>query len=64
MALSVTLALSLAKRYVLFLGVNPEQVARLQKEFSIYMVGSSRISIAGISRDNVDYLAKSIAKVL
>lgn len=47
-----------------FLGVNPEQVARLQKEFSIYMVGSSRISIAGISENNVDYLAKSIAKVL
>ncbi|ABS08420.1 amino acid aminotransferase [Shewanella baltica] len=47
-----------------FLGVNPEQVARLQKEFSIYMVGSSRISIAGISEDNVDYLAQSIAKVL
>ena len=47
-----------------FLGVNPEQVARLQKEFSIYMVGSSRISIAGISEDNVDYLAQSIAKVI
>lgn len=47
-----------------FLGVNPEQVVRLQKEFSIYMVGSSRISIAGISEDNVDYLAQSIAKVL
>lgn len=47
-----------------FLGVAPEQVARLQKEFSIYMVGSSRISIAGISEDNVDYLTQSIAKVL
>lgn len=47
-----------------FLGVAPEQVARLQKEFSIYMVGSSRISIAGISEDNVDYLAQSIGKVL
>lgn len=47
-----------------FLGVNPEEVARLQKEFSIYMVGSSRISIAGISEDNVDYLAQSIAKVI
>lgn len=47
-----------------FLGVDPEQVVRLQKEFSIYMVGSSRISIAGISEDNVDYLAQSIAKVL
>ena len=47
-----------------FLGVDPEQVARLQKEFSIYRVGSSRISIAGISEDNVDYLAQSIAKVI
>ncbi|MGI2100600.1 amino acid aminotransferase [Shewanella oncorhynchi] len=47
-----------------FLGVAPEQVTRLQKEFSIYMVGSSRISIAGISEDNVDYLAQSIGKVL
>ncbi|MEI6859401.1 MAG: amino acid aminotransferase [Shewanella sp.] len=47
-----------------FLGVNSDQVVRLQREYSIYMVNSSRISIAGISLENVDYLAKSIAKVL
>ncbi|WP_076411439.1 amino acid aminotransferase [Shewanella sp. UCD-KL12] len=47
-----------------FLGVNPEQVARLQQEHSIYMVDSSRISIAGIGLGNVDYLAESIAKVI
>ncbi|PCI61988.1 MAG: aromatic amino acid aminotransferase [Gammaproteobacteria bacterium] len=47
-----------------FLGITPEQVQRLQDEFSIYMVGSSRMSIAGIANSNVDYLAKSIAKVL
>jgi aspartate aminotransferase len=47
-----------------FLGINPAQVDTLKKEHSIYMVGSSRISIAGISQANVDYLAKSIAKVL
>jgi aspartate aminotransferase len=47
-----------------FLGITPEQVQRLQDEFSIYMVGSSRISIAGISPSNIDYLASSIAKVL
>jgi aspartate aminotransferase len=47
-----------------FLGINPAQVETLKKEHSIYMVGSSRISIAGISQANVDYLAKSIAKVL
>ncbi|NMP16145.1 amino acid aminotransferase [Thalassotalea sp. Y01] len=47
-----------------FLGITPEQVQLLQDEFSIYMVGSSRMSIAGIANSNVDYLAKSIAKVL
>jgi aspartate aminotransferase len=47
-----------------FLGITPEQVQRLQTEFSIYMVGSSRMSIAGIATSNVDYLAQSIAKVL
>ncbi len=47
-----------------FLGITPEQVQRLQDEFSIYMVGSSRMSIAGIAQSNVDYLAESIAKVL
>jgi aspartate aminotransferase len=47
-----------------FLGITPEQVQTLQDEYSIYMVGSSRMSIAGIANSNVDYLAKSIAKVL
>lgn len=47
-----------------FLGIDTDQVQRLQDEFSIYMVGSSRISVASISPDNVDYLAQSIAKVL
>ncbi len=47
-----------------FLGITPEQVQQLQTEYSIYMVGSSRMSIAGIATSNVDYLAKSIANVL
>jgi aspartate aminotransferase len=47
-----------------FLGITPEQVQQLQDEYSIYMVGSSRMSIAGIANRNVDYLAASIAKVL
>lgn len=47
-----------------FLGITPEQVQQLQTEYSIYMVGSSRMSIAGISPSNIDYLASSIAKVL
>jgi aspartate aminotransferase len=47
-----------------FLGVSAEQVARLKKEFGVYMVDSSRINVAGITTENVDYLAESIAAVL
>ena len=47
-----------------FLGITAEQVQQLQDDYSIYMVGSSRMSIAGIAKSNVDYLAQSIAKVL
>ncbi len=47
-----------------FLGIDAEQVQRLQDEFSIYVVGSSRICVAAISPSNVDYLTQSIAKVL
>ncbi len=47
-----------------FLGIDKEQILRLQDEFGIYVVGSSRINVAGISPNNVDYLTQSIAKVL
>ena len=53
-----------AKGMFCFLGVTPEQVARLKQEFGIYMVSSSRINVAGITSSNVEYLAKSIAAVL
>jgi len=47
-----------------FLGIDGEQIQRLQEEFSIYIVDSSRICVACISPDNVDYLTRSIAEVL
>ena len=47
-----------------FLGITAEQVATLKQEFGVYMVDSSRINVAGITADNVDYLAESIAAVL
>lgn len=47
-----------------FLGVSVEQVQRLKQEFGVYLVDSGRINVAGITRDNVDYLAESIAAVL
>ncbi|MBV2128839.1 amino acid aminotransferase [Arsukibacterium indicum] len=47
-----------------FLGINRAQIDRLKAEFSIYMVGSSRVSIAGLNHSNIDYFAKSVATVL
>lgn len=47
-----------------YLGVSPEQVARLIKERGIYLVNSSRINVCGITEGNVEYLADSIASVL
>ena len=47
-----------------FLGIDKDQVSRLRDEFSIYAVGSSRINVAGLTSDNVQYVANAIAKVL
>ena len=47
-----------------FLGISAEQVTRLKKDFGVYMVGSSRINVAGITPQNVAYLADSIATML
>ena len=46
------------------LGLSVEQVQRLRNEFSIYMVNSSRINMAGISHNNIDYLTDAILAVL
>jgi aspartate aminotransferase len=47
-----------------FLGVNVEQVQSLVNDYSIYLVDSSRINVAGINDENVEYLSKSLAAVL
>jgi len=47
-----------------FLGLSPEQVETLINDYSIYMVKSSRINVAGISNSNIEYLTQSIAKVI
>lgn len=47
-----------------FLGINPTQVDRLAREQSIYMLQSSRINIAGLSRDNLARVCAGIAKVI
>ena len=47
-----------------FLGVNKDQIQTLIQQYSIYLVGSSRINIASINDDNIDYLVESIKAVL
>ena len=47
-----------------FLGISVEQVHRLRDEYSIYMVDSARINIAGFSRSNIDKFVDALAEVL
>ena len=46
------------------MGLSAEQVARLREEFGIYMVGDSRINIAGLNKDQIDYFSSSIASII
>ncbi len=39
------------------------QVARMTKEFSIYLTKDGRISVAGVTSGNVEYLAHAIHQV-
>lgn len=45
-------------------GLTLEQVRTLRSEYSIYIADTGRMSVAGISDDNIDYLCESIAKVV
>ncbi|KAJ5203590.1 aminotransferase [Penicillium cf. viridicatum] len=47
-----------------FLGLPPSVVQRLREQYHIYMADNSRISIAGLNKQNVDYVGKSITECL
>ena len=47
-----------------FLSISPEQIERLKNDYSIYIVGSSRVNVAGVSQANVDYFADAVATVI
>ena len=44
-------------------GLSKEQVGRLRDEYSIYITGDGRISMAGVTPANVDYVAGAMAAV-
>ncbi|KAJ2660767.1 aspartate transaminase aat1 [Coemansia sp. RSA 1200] len=46
-----------------YTGLKPEQVDRLAKDFHIYLTRDGRVSVAGITTANVNYLAESIHSV-
>jgi len=46
-----------------FTGMNPDQVAAITKDFSVYLTKDGRVSMAGISSSNVDYLAAAMHAV-
>ncbi|PWN52626.1 putative aspartate aminotransferase mitochondrial precursor [Violaceomyces palustris] len=46
-----------------FLGISPEQVAKLCQEHHVYLTADGRISVAGITPHNVQHLAESLHKV-
>lgn len=47
-----------------FLGLTKEQVHLLRREYSIYMTDNSRISVAGLSVEKMDYVSRAIVSVL
>jgi len=46
-----------------YTGLKPDQVERLTKEFSIYLTKDGRISMAGMTSKNVEYVAKAMHAV-
>ncbi|MBN9078058.1 MAG: aromatic amino acid aminotransferase [Rhizobiales bacterium 65-79] len=46
------------------IGATPAQVEKLRKEYGVYMVGDSRINVAGLPEDRLDTLAASIVSVM
>lgn len=47
-----------------FSGLTPMEVDQLRGDFGVYIVGSGRINVAGITSGNMESLAKAVAQVL
>lgn len=47
-----------------FSGLTPDQVQALRERHGVYIVGSGRISVAGMTEGNMEYLCEAIADVL
>jgi aspartate aminotransferase len=41
--------------------LDPEQISRLRQQYSVYLIPGGRINVAGLTSDNIDYVAESMA---
>ena len=46
-----------------YTGLSPEQVDQLRTDYSVYATRDGRVSVAGITKDNVGRLAEAMYKV-
>jgi aspartate/tyrosine/aromatic aminotransferase len=47
-----------------FSGLTPVQVDELRTKYSIYVVGSGRVNVAGMTHQNIDRLCDAVVAVL
>jgi len=47
-----------------FLGITPQQVEQLRHDYSIYMINSSRMNVAGLNQGSMDYFVSALTEVL
>ena len=47
-----------------FFGISVEQVQALRTQHHVYMTDDSRMNIAGLRPDNLEYFARAVAQVL
>ena len=46
-----------------YLNITPAQIKTLREEYAIYMAGSSRINVAGLTTGSIDYVADALKAV-
>ena len=44
--------------------LNPEQISRLRQDCSVYLIPGGRINVAGLTSDNIDYVAEALTREL
>ena len=60
MLLSLPLLLLLSALLFGLLPLSPAQVAQLREDHGIYMAGSGRINLAGLTASNIDTFARAL----